>query len=220
MATSTEKRVGRKRRTTSAANAGAPTDGLRAQGLRTRNAIVRVARKLLLEEGSLEFSLRAVAQRAGVSISNLQYYFPTRLAVVRAVMAPIMDAYLDDLKRSLQSPASPRDAIDALLDKALSDARDSQNVALWWHFVSMVATDDECARLLDEWYDTLISGIAQLIRAVNPKCKPAESLQAASLLVAMADGLALQLGTPRYKRGEPRGLDARFRAAVEGIIAG
>jgi len=220
MTPSTQQRASRKRRTTSAADAGAPTEGLRAQGVRTRNAIVRVARKLLLEEGSLEFSLRAVAQRAGVSISNLQYYFPNRLAVVRAVMAPIMDAYLEDMQRSLASSASPREAIDALLGKALSDARDSQNVALWWHFVSMVSTDDECARLLDEWYDTLTSGIAQLIRAANPKCKPAESMQAASLLIAMADGLALQLGTPRYKRTEPRGLDARFRAAVNDIIFG
>ncbi|MBX3622962.1 MAG: TetR/AcrR family transcriptional regulator [Rhizobacter sp.] len=220
MASTTEQRSPRKRRTTSAANTGASPDSLRAQGLRTRNAIVRVARKLLLEEGSLEFSLRAVAQRAGVSISNLQYYFPNRLAVVRAVMAPIMDAYLGDLQRSLESSASPREAIDALLGKVLSDARDSQNVALWWHFVSMVSTDDECARLLDEWYDTLTSGIAQLIRAVNPKCKPAESLQAASLMIAMADGLALQLGTPRYKRAEPRGLETKFRAAVSDIIIG
>lgn len=220
MATSTQQRASRKRRTTSAANAGAPTENLRAQGVRTRNAIVRVARKLLLEEGSLEFSLRAVAQRAGVSISNLQYYFPNRLAVVRAVMAPIMDAYLDDLQRSLGNSASPREAIDALLGKVLSDARDPESVALWWHFVSMVATDDECARLFDEWYDTLTRGLAQLIRAVNPKCKPAESLQNASLLLAMADGLALQFGAPRYKRAEPRGLDARFRAAVNAIIVG
>src|SRR5215510_1188816 len=82
MATSTDQPGSMKRRTPSAPNGGAATEGLRAQGLRTRNAIVRVARKLLLEGGSLEFSLRAVAQRAGVSISNLQYYFPTRLAVV------------------------------------------------------------------------------------------------------------------------------------------
>ena len=220
MATSAEQQgtTTRKRRSTSAAAAGADPDGLRAQGQRTRNAIVKVAKKLLLEEGSLEFSLRAVAARAGVSISNLQYYFPTRLAVVRAIMAPIIDNYLDDLQRALASSDSPRAAIDALLQRALFDARDSKNVALWWHFVSLASTDEECARLLDEWYEAITHGIAQLARAVNPKLKPAESLHVATLLIAMADGLALQLGTTPRKREDTRGLDARFLAAVNSLI--
>jgi AcrR family transcriptional regulator len=211
-------RSGRKRRTSRAATARATPETLRAQGLRTRNAIVRVARKLLLESGSLEFSLRSVALRAGISISNLQYYFPTRLAVVRAVMEPIVDAYLDDLKRALESSESPRDALDEILQRALRDAKDAKGTALWWHFISLASTDAECSRLLDEWYDTLTRGIAQLIRAANPDHKMADSLQLASLLIAMADGLALQLGAGRSKGDKTRGLDARFLATANYLI--
>ncbi len=220
MTVPTEQRSPRKRRTTSATSTGADPDSLRAQGLRTRNAIVRVARKLLLEGGSLEFSLRAVATGAGISISNLQYYFPTRQAVLRAIMAPIIDAYLEDLKRALDSSVSPREALDALLDKALADARNTKDSALWWHFVSLASTDPECARMFDEWYDTLTRGIAELARAVNPELKTADSLHIASLLIAMADGLALQLGAGRRKRDYPRGLDAAFRAAVNHLVLG
>ncbi|XYI41890.1 TetR/AcrR family transcriptional regulator [Cupriavidus necator] len=212
-----EQRTTRKRRASSAAATGADPDSLRAQGLRTRNAIVRVARKLLLEGGSLEFSLRAVALGAGISISNLQYYFPTRQAVLRAIMAPIIDAYLEDLKRALDSRVTPRESLDGLLDKALSDARNVKDSALWWHFVSLASTDPECARMFEEWYDTLTRGIAELVRAINPELKTADSLHAASLLIALADGLALQLGAGRRKR-ESRGLDAAYRSAVEQII--
>ncbi|WP_407935810.1 TetR/AcrR family transcriptional regulator [Cupriavidus necator] len=210
----------RKRRATSAATVGADPDSLRAQGVRTRNAIVRVARKLLLEGGSLEFSLRAVALGAGISISNLQYYFPTRQAVLRAVMAPIIDAYLDDLKLALDNSVSPRESLNTLLQKVLSDARNSKDSALWWHFVSLTSTDPECARMYDEWYDTLTRGIAELVRAVNPERKRAESLQTASLLIAMADGLALQLGTGRRRREIPAGVDAAFLAAVRQLVLG
>lgn len=220
MTVPTEQRSTRKRRTSSAASAGADPDSLRAQGLRTRNAIVRVARKALLEGGSLEFSLRAVALGAGISISNLQYYFPTRQAVLRAIIAPIIDAYLDDLKRALDRSVSPRESLDALLDKALADARNAKDAALWWHFVSLASTDPECARMFDEWYDTLTRGIAELVRAVNPEMKTAASLHAASLLVAMADGLALQLSAGRRKRDYPRGLDTAFRAAVNHLVLG
>jgi AcrR family transcriptional regulator len=211
----------RKRRASSAASAGAATDSLRAQGLRTRNAIVRVARKLLLEGGSLEFSLRAVALRAGISISNLQYYFPTRVAVLRAVMEPFIDTYLDELKRAIDdSGTSPRESINLLLARALRDAKASKDSTLWWHFVSLATTDPECARLLDDWYDTLTRGIAQLVRAVNPECRPAESLHVATLLIAMADGLALQLGTGRRKGESTRALEAKFLATARYLVGG
>ena len=105
----------------------------------------------------------------------------------------------------------------ALLDKALSDARNVKDSALWWHFVSLASTDPECARMFEEWYDTLTRGIAELVRAINPELKTADSLHAASLLIALADGLALQVGAGRRKR-DSRGLDAAYRTAVEQII--
>ncbi|GAB3627987.1 hypothetical protein GCM10027419_28380 [Pandoraea terrae] len=189
---------------------------MRAQGLRTRNAIVRVARKLLLEGGTLEFSQRAVALRAGISVSNLQYYFPTRLAVLRAVMEPVIDGYMDELKRALDSSASPRETLDALLERALRDAKDTKNTALWAHFVSFASIDPECSRLLDDWYDALTHGIATLVRAVNPECSEADSLHVATLLIAMADGLALQFGAGRRAQG----LDARFLATANYLVQG
>lgn len=216
MTATAEPRSPKKRRSASAAATGADPESLRAQGLRTRNAIVRVARKLLLESGSLEFSLRSVAIGAGISISNLQYYFPTRMAVVRAVMQPLIDAYLDELQQALDNTAAPGEALDGLMERALRDARDPKFTALWWHFASIASTDPECARLLDDWYDTLTRGIARLVRAVNPECKPADSVHAATLLIAMADGLTTQLG--QRKRDIPRGFEARYRAAAHAIV--
>jgi AcrR family transcriptional regulator len=193
---------------------------LRAQGQRTRNAIIEVAKGLLLEGGSLEFTLREVAQRAGISISNLQYYFPTRLAVLRAVVGPVVDAYLTELRRALDVDAPPRVMIDALITRALEDAKNAERTALWWHFVSLAAIDPECSQLLDEWYEEVTPGIAKFVRAVDPDCKPADSLHRATLLIAMADGLSFQLGAGRRKRNYTRGLDAKFRAAVDCILLG
>ena len=215
----TDQPNGKKRR----AAADAPADAernLRAQGLRTRNAIIEVAKGLLLEGGSLEFTLREVAQRAGISISNLQYYFPTRLAVLRAVVEPVIDAYLGELRRALDVGGSPRAMIDALIDRALEDAKNAERTALWWHFVSLAAIDAECSQLLDDWYEEVTPGIAKFIRAVDPDCKPADSLHRATLLIAMADGLSFQLGAGRRKRSYTRGLDAKFRAAVDCILFG
>jgi len=199
---------------------GASPDSLRAQGLRTRNEIVKVARKLLLEGGPLEFSLRAVALRAGISVSNLQYYFPIRPAVLRAVMEPEINAYFDALKQALNNSVSPLKAHDAILVRAVADARDIKHVSLWRHFFSFAATDPECAKLLDEWYDTLTSELAQLIRTINPKYDVAGSQHVAALLIAMADGLSLQLGMRRRKHAYLQGLDERYIALANEIVHG
>ncbi|VWC70454.1 TetR family transcriptional regulator [Burkholderia lata] len=206
----------RKRRAASDASAGSDPDGLRAQGLRTRNTIVLVARKLLLEGGPLRFSQRAVAIGAGISVSNLQYYFPTRLAVLRAVIEPVVDAYLGELKRVLDSDASPDDVLERVMERSLRDAKDAQYGALFRHFLSFAAIDPECLKLFDEWYGTLTREVAKLLRAVNPAFDAADSLHAATLLIAMADGLTLQSGTAR---DAPR-LDAIFMETVRCLVYG
>ncbi len=211
-----EQRNSRKRRTSSAAPAAEGTDGLRAQGLRTRNKIVRVARKLLLEGGALDFSQRAVAAAAGISVSNLQYYFPTRLAVLRAVIEPAIGMYLNDLARALESDAPPREMLDGLMERALRDAKDAQYRALWAHFFSFAAIDDECRRLVDDWYATLTRELAQLVRAANPEHSAADSRHVATLLISMADGLAFQAGVGRHTPA----LEARFMETAHYIVYG
>lgn len=215
---SDEKPVRKKRETAGKASSEASTNNLRAQGLRTRNAIVDVAKKVLLEGGGLEFSLREVAARAGISISNLQYYFPTRLAVLRAVVEPLIDAYLTDLRSAFARNLPPHETINALLEQAFRETKNAETSALWWHFISFAVIDEECSRLLDEWYETLTGEIAQLIRAAYPEYSMADCLHRATLLIAMTDGLNYQLGAGRRKRNYTRGLDKKFLAAAECLL--
>lgn len=214
----TEKPQRKKPSTPTAVANSAATGGLRAQGLRTRNAIVAVARAVLLEGGALEFSLREVAARAGISISNLQYYFPTRLSVLRAVIEPQIEVYLLELRTAFNSGAPPRETLEALAVRSLREAKDAEATALWWHFVSFAVIDPECSRLLDEWYETLTNEVAQLIRAAYPHYSSSDCLHRATLLIAMADGLNFQLGAGRRKRLYTQGIDAKFRAAAECIL--
>ncbi|KVL55220.1 TetR family transcriptional regulator [Burkholderia territorii] len=216
MTVSNEQRSTKKRRTSTATAAASNPDGLRAQGLRTRNTIIRVARKLLLEGGPLEFSQRAVAAAAGISVSNLQYYFPTRIAVLRAVIEPVIDTYLEDMKRAISSDASPRDVFDEIIQRSIADAKDAKYNALFRHFLSFAATDPECFKLYDEWYATLTRDLAQLLRAVTPAFSAADSRHAATMLIALADGFAMQYGTGRHTQA----LDAYFAATSRAIAYG
>lgn len=206
------------RRASCAASAGAHPESLRAQGIRTRNTIIRVARERLLESGTLDFSQRAVAQRAGISVSNLQYYFPTRLALLRAVMEPEIETYLNELTLALKSTVPPRQLLDNVLDRVLRDVRDHRRTTLWLHFVSFASIHADCGQLLEAWYDALTQAIAELVRAVNPGFTATDSEHVASLLIALADGLALQYSMGRRQHGHDVG--ARFMEAAHELVEG
>jgi AcrR family transcriptional regulator len=212
------KRTPRKRRAAEETPAEPVRRDLRAQGQRTRNLIVKAARKLLLEGGSLEFTLREVALRAEISISNLQYYFPTRLSVLRAVVEPVVEAYLADLRDAIRKGDVPRETLTGLVARAIIDAKDVESSALWCHFASLAAVDPECSRLLDEWYETLTNEIGSLFHKINPAFKMSDCLQKATLLIAMADGIAFQAGAGRRQRDYLRHLDAQLLSLIECML--
>lgn len=218
--TATDKSRDRARRGRKRARAK-PADGrLRAQGLRTRNAIVAAARALLLDGGSLEFTLRETAVRAGITISNVQYYFPSRQSLLRAVFEPVVEACLRDLRRATAKGAVPRETLAALAAKTLHDAQDRGSAALWCRFLSLGAIDPGFARMLEAWYKALVHEIAGLVNAVNPALGPDGSRSAAILMIALADGVCVRNGVGGRQRGHVPGLDAAFLATVARLLDG
>jgi AcrR family transcriptional regulator len=190
----------------------------RPQGVRTRTAIVSEARTVLLECGSLEFTLREIAQRTGISISNLQYYFPTRLALLRAVLEPVIEAYMRDLRDAVDRNAPPRATLDALVARALNDALDVDSAALWCHFLALVAIDDASAQLMDEWHGALAHEIALLVGALQPAYTYRQSVEIGILLIAIVDGVIVRTGTGRRGDGCSRALSAALLATVDGFL--
>ncbi|BEP57058.1 MULTISPECIES: TetR/AcrR family transcriptional regulator [unclassified Variovorax] len=198
----------------------APT--LRAQGLRTRNALVDAARKLLLAEGPLGFTLRRVADETGVRISNVQYYFSGRAELLRAVMKPLLDEYVVLIQEAEKNSSTPEAAIavlDAMLDSVIEHAEHEQKVILIPHFWSMGVADKESARVLSEAYEALISGVAGLIRRAYSVIPATESRHLAAVLISLSDGLFVQLGIARQDDASIREIAVRVRESAHLLLA-
>lgn len=71
-----------------------------------RARILAAAREVFLEEGFQGASLRAIAERAGCSLSNLYSYFRGKDALFEALVRPCMDAAIVILReqRKVQPP--------------------------------------------------------------------------------------------------------------------
>ncbi|MCG8467933.1 MAG: TetR family transcriptional regulator [Gemmatimonadetes bacterium] len=81
------------------------------KGLRTRARIVEAAVGLVTEVGYERASMRAIAERAGVSVGNAYYYFPSKAHLVRA--------FYDRTGRELAAAAAPILARERTLEARL-----------------------------------------------------------------------------------------------------
>jgi len=69
-----------------------------ATGKNTRQKILNAATELAKMEGSAHLSLDAVAARAGISKGGLLYNFPTKSALLKA----LVQQYIDDFRAALE----------------------------------------------------------------------------------------------------------------------
>ncbi|ASS67955.2 MULTISPECIES: TetR/AcrR family transcriptional regulator [unclassified Paenibacillus] len=58
-----------------------------------RNAILRVACKLVREQGASKLTLDAVAREAGISKGGLLYHFPSKEALIQATLDDFLDRF-------------------------------------------------------------------------------------------------------------------------------
>jgi AcrR family transcriptional regulator len=99
----------------------------RADARRNRDHLLAVARAAFNEAGP-DASMVEIARRAGVGQGTLYRHFPTRAALLRAVLADRIDT-LCRQAAELSDTASADDALDAWLRLFLAHARLNQGLA-------------------------------------------------------------------------------------------
>jgi len=165
----------------------APT---RTRGDQRREELVALGRQILVEEGLEAFGMRRIAERAGMRVGNLQYYFATRDDLLEAVARA-------EFERDLAAVREPEDDPECRLDCALrvllagwADGGGSVFAPM-----SLLALHVErFARLRDEIYEQFYAELAAIVRAVDPAASRAEATTRAVLITALVDGTAVQLG--------------------------
>ncbi|MGH7882623.1 MAG: TetR/AcrR family transcriptional regulator [Candidatus Dormibacteraceae bacterium] len=76
-------------------------------GMGARQQIVRAAAAALLESGYSGATVRSIAQRAGVAIGNLQYYFPTKHELLVEAWRHLTDQSVEELRAALNQLTDP-----------------------------------------------------------------------------------------------------------------
>jgi AcrR family transcriptional regulator len=168
----------------------------RRAGKETARRILAAARSLLTSEGYAQFSMRNVAEAASLRLANLQYYFPRRDDLVRAILADTGDMYAEAYERVLDGASDdPTERFKIVLDYQLKDIFVPETrryfIQLW---ALLNSIDDASGTLIGELYAYDIGPLGECIQAMYPKLDKREVAERARLLAATIEGLMIVRG--------------------------
>lgn len=165
------------------------TDALTTKGAQRRAQLIAEARTHLVDVGVERFSVRQVADAAGITLGNLQYYFPSRDDLLAAVMRAEIDADAE-LIRSLQSDDPAEELAEVVA--ALLDRWRAGNDRVYEALVLLTRHRPDLAELTASVWSRAYDEVAAIVRRIDPRIGGTEARARAMLIVGLIDGAALQ----------------------------
>lgn len=171
-----------------------------AQPRSTRERLVAAAFRVVARDGLEAASVKAIAADAGVNPGLLHYHFPTKAALLEAVLRESLANYLE-VSRARREATAPGDQIAAYFRwarGALKTERDFFKVRL--AFAAAALTSPELAVVLRDLNAAAAHESALTLAASRGTSEPlARDREIGALLKAMIDGVMLSwLNDPSF----------------------
>lgn len=161
-----------------------------------REQILRATCAVVSEVGMHEMRLADVARRAGVSSGIIHYYFESKRAVLAAAFEFNFSQSLARRRVLMQSTREPLTLLARLVESYLP--RGEQTLTAWrvWAELWTEAMRDPefqavNERLYSEWRQIVVEIITRAQQ--DGSAREGDPVELANMLVAMIDGLALQV---------------------------
>ncbi|PLW83621.1 hypothetical protein CWI75_04530 [Kineobactrum sediminis] len=180
----------------------------RRAGKETAARIVQAAQEVLSEKGHTRFSMRNVAEQAGVSLANVQYYFPRQEDLVKAIFDDLGSRYRSAYTECLKAAGpSAQERFEAVLRFNLGDITDARTKRFFLQLWALLSNFEEaCGELLEQLYAVDIEQLNEHISALDPTADAREITTRSTLLAAMIEGLMVVLGNRSPDSPETRAL--------------
>lgn len=161
-----------------------------------RDALIEAALQLVAEGGMKAATVRAIADRAGVTPGLIRHYFNGKDELTRAAYSALMQRMTEDNSAVLDTaPADPQARLAAFVAASLRPpVVDPEALVLWAAFLNGVRTDPEMRAAHEAGYvgyrDRLQALIAALPRRADPQTLRAQAIACNAVI----DGLWLEGG--------------------------
>lgn len=198
-----------------------PGTAVQPKGQHRAEEILLAARAVLVEEGYPALTTRKVAQRVGIRQSNVQYYFPAKADLVRALFETAIASNLQALTRKMESGRmTPKRRLVWTLDRFLASHADIEEQVFLRELWALSAHDPDVADVMNRFYERWVDAATESILKVNPEMDLRKAQRRALIIISMVDGLSLFHGAAGINHPAVRGIEKEVREVVLALAGG
>ncbi len=190
-----------------AGEAGLAADARATQGVRERNRAMRMAqilnssRRVFCELGYAEYSMRKVADDAGLHLNSVQHFFGDVDALLRSTIHSVLDEFVVRFRLIANGSRLPaRDRLEGIVEENLRVMVDPQLHAFMTHTWAVAVHKPGIARLLEQLYLEYENILTGLVLEIAPGKSEDEARVHARLIASLIEGFEVVW---RYAPGDP-----------------
>jgi TetR/AcrR family transcriptional repressor of bet genes len=156
-----------------------------------RSALIAATQELVAEGGPEAATVRAIAERAGVTPGLIRHYFQSKDELNRAAYRALMDGMTAKGSDAIEGVgAQPAERLAAFIAASLrAPVLDAGAVVLWAGYMHKVRSDPELLAVHESGYLSYRDTLQRLIEALPRETVPGQTRREAIACNALIDGL-------------------------------
>jgi len=189
---------------------------LTEKGSGTAIRILEEAKNIIVEDGFLGLSFRAIAKRTGTTVGNIGYYYGTKDDLMAELAEYIFDKWEIRVQRDM--PPSPSDQLAKfryLIRSMIDQNKQRKTMFLLLEMWALANRSPEVAKMMDTFYGRLRGAIERMIGDLNPKMAAGARALRAALITSQIEGLMILVGPTKPKHPELIGIEDEAMLQIE-----
>lgn len=159
----------------------------------TIEKILKAANQVFTQKGHAGLSLRKVAEKAGIAVGNLTYHFPTKHALLDAMMREELAVYVEEHLAHFEANRNePLEILLNVVEFYVRNARESHQ--FFFQLWGFAGSSEEGRKMVRELYRPIGGFVYHLVRAANPDLTDIEVRQAILQIFSLEEGYKLFIG--------------------------
>ncbi|GJL94329.1 MAG: hypothetical protein DHS20C05_07340 [Hyphococcus sp.] len=169
------------------------TEGKSAKTSQTLKKIIAATLDIFTREGHAGLSLRKVADKADIAVGNLTYHFPTKHALLDAMLCEVLVTYVEE--HLTQFEADSDEPLNILMNVVAFYARNARvSHRFFYQMWGYAGSDSAAMDTVRNLYRPIGRFIYYLVRAANPKLKDADIRRVTLQIFSLEEGYKLFMG--------------------------
>ncbi len=152
---------------------------------------------LLQDAGSEGLSMRKVAQKTSMSLSNVQYYFKTKELLLAGLLKSFLEEYTETFKQyTPNADNEPEENIRLLLIDVLDNSETTDCAFLFKELWVIAQRNPGVGKAMEDYYENMFTIIETMLKKTIPGATDPRAIkQAASILMPFMEGYCIARST-------------------------